>query len=145
VSQVHSGRRPVAKGPTIAAWIAAAWCAVIWVSALVAPAYSSETVHAGPQGEIRTESTRTLVEHEGGWILILLTLPLAITVVAALSSRTRLARWILIPTTAVLWLWILVTGFSVGLLYLPAGFAMFAALLMAVSNPPIRGDQPNIG
>jgi hypothetical protein len=135
----------VAKGPTIAAWIAVAWCAVISLVFLVAPAYTSESVSAGPGGPIRTQSTSTLVEHEGAQMLLVLAFPLFVTVAAALLARTRIARVVLVVSSAVLWLAIFVTGFSVGLLYLPAGLAMLAALVMAFSQTPIRGDHPNLG
>lgn len=99
--------------------LAIAWCAGMIVAGFKLPVYSS--------GE-------TAIGHEGLSVLPWIAAPtgLALAVWFALHAACRSGRtgWIVLADGVVLlvWLFVFVTGFSIGLAYVPAAVALLAAV-----------------
>ena len=96
-----------------------AWCAAMIVAGFTVPVYSS--------GE-------TAIGHEGLSVLPWIAAPagLALATWLALHAACRSGRtgWIVLADALVfvLWLFVFVTGFSIGLAYVPAAVALLAAI-----------------
>jgi hypothetical protein len=119
--------RTVAAAASVVLAIAAS---TVW---LVAPAYSSVTVRASATASARmTEVHRTLAA-VNGWRVVWF---LAIPVVAAGLGLAVRRRWALIPAATLLWLFVLATGFSIGLFYVPAAGAMIVAAALETTAKP---------
>ena len=111
-----------------ASLVLAAAASTVW---LVVPAYNSVTVSASTTAPARaTEIHRTLVAVYGWHVAWFLAIPVA---VAGLGLAVR-RPWALIPAATLLWLFVLATGFSIGLLYLPAAGAMIVAAVLATAE-----------
>ena len=103
---------------------ALAWVAFLWL--LLWP-YSyqgtSITQTAGePPGQI-TETHASLLAVNGFWVIIPLLIPVVITallLVVTLSSNRRAAKLTAWPMAAILLVFCVMSGFSIGMFYLPA-------------------------
>jgi hypothetical protein len=95
---------------------------------LVVPFVNSSAATQSSGGPLLVEErSMTLLESEGPGVLVVLAVPVLLT---ALPLVFR-PRWLGVVCTAVLGVLVVVTGFSIGLLYLPA----LVAALVAVSWP----------
>jgi FtsH-binding integral membrane protein len=68
------------------------------------------------------------VEVNGVRVLVILAIPVAITIAGWLVTIGRLPHALLPIACGLMWIWTLLTGFSVGLLYLPVDGALVVAL-----------------
>lgn len=140
------------RGTTIALAVAALWSMVLLVLALFAPAYgtastgSSEPVTGGPLSPddptVVTTSTLSLVEANGWWALVVVSVPLALTftVGGLLWTRTRPGRVAAWVVAVVLLGLCLLAAMSVGLFMVPAAVALLAACALQRREPgPLVG------
>jgi hypothetical protein len=79
-----------------------------------------------------TSSSRTLAAENGDWVLAFVALPVALTAVVFVSATgllplPRAAGW---TAVIVLLAGCLITGFSIGLLFVPAAFLALAAMAL---------------
>ncbi len=91
---------------------------------LLVPAYSGvrETHYAnGAHSHVTTRAT--MVQINGSWVLLPMLFPVLVAVVP-LIARTQAAR---VASTIVLFGFVVVAGFSIGLFYLPTALAMVVA------------------
>jgi hypothetical protein len=124
VTRLVPAAQAAALGLAVAASVAL--CLLPFVSAST----SSSTTSA--DGEVRsTESTATLLEDQGAGVLLVLAVPVLLTLLPLLVRPVAVAA----VCTAALGLLVVVTGFSIGLLYLPA-------LVAAVVAVGLRMDRP---
>jgi cytochrome bd-type quinol oxidase subunit 2 len=121
--------------------MAGLWCVVLLIAAATLPVYSGGYV--SPTGARSTSAT--LVDVNGAWALAVVALPLLpVVIVAAVLWRRRHAHrpgagpvaW---TTVCVLWLFAVVTGFSVGPFVLPA--VGLLALACAAANRTALPDS----
>jgi len=99
-----------------------------------APVYRSISCTADSNG---AESARcisgssTLVEENGTQVLVFLAIPVAIALLGLVSSvrPVRIPRFLEWTNVIVLLALVLLTGFSIGLLYLPAAILLLIAVL----------------
>jgi hypothetical protein len=122
-----------AFGARIAVGIAALWSVGLLVAALTVPVYERVTLTASGS----MESSATLVDENGGWVLMVVAIPLVVVagIALALERRRRVGRsgagpfaW---ATCVVLLLFCLITGFSIGLFVLPIALTLVAACALA--------------
>lgn len=109
---------------------ALALAAVIFLLAF--PAYSGarETVYAnGAHSHVTNRAT--MVQVNGDWVLLPMLFPVLVAAVPLLL-RTQPAR---IICTIVLFGFVIIAGFSIGLFYLPAALAMVVAACVAPLGP----------
>jgi hypothetical protein len=126
IPEVHSRSAMAAAGSFGLAVLAT----LVW---LFLPALTTGTTVWSTDGRSHSAVVRqTLVEAVGWQVVRFLAVPV---VVAGLGLAIR-RRWALIPAAAVLWLFVLVTGFSIGLFYLPAAVAMAAAAAISAAETP---------
>lgn len=112
----------------IASLVLAAAASTVW---LLAPAHNSVTVSASTTGPAQaTEIHRTLLAVYGWHVAWFLAIPVVVAAFALVARR----GWALIPAAALLWLFVLATGFSIGLLYVPAAGAMIVAALLETTD-----------
>ena len=111
-----------------ASLVLAAAASTVW---LVVPAYTAVTVSASTTAPARTtEIHQTLLAVNGWRVTWFLAIPVVIAAFAVAVRR----RWALIPAATLLWLFVLATGFSIGLLYLPAAGAMIVAAVLETTD-----------
>jgi hypothetical protein len=118
-------KRRTASRAAVFAVVAAA---LVWVAALVVPVYSGSS-------STGRSSRATLVDVNGPRVLVLLAIPIAIALIGLLAVTGRLPRSALPVACALMWMWTIITGFSVGLFYLPADVALIVAF---AAMPPRR-------
>ena len=96
--------------------------------------YVSGSVDSAGQVEVTSGST-TLVESEGAGVIALLAIPVVVfglaLAVASYPQRRRVWIWVASTTTV----GALVTGFSIGLFYLPAVALLWVAVALERSGP----------
>jgi hypothetical protein len=127
------------------AWAACAWTVVAVTVLLSAPlastvsvSSSSSTSSAGSPTELVTTTSRsTLLEHEGGGVVAVLLVPVAIALVGAHGAgpgarRRRLAAGWVLAIACVL------GAASVGIFFLPAPLALLAAGLKTRARCRVR-------
>jgi hypothetical protein len=130
-----------------------AWGAAVLAGGLWLPAVSmvTESCSTGPAAEcITRQRTQTLVESSGLEVLYWLAVPSIVSIVvsflviAALHYRSRLAlilAWIVI---GILWAISIVTGFSIGLWFMPSAFLLTVGLALTHSHASARPIAPTI-
>jgi hypothetical protein len=107
--------------------ILAAAAVVIAVALLIAPTGISETCTAASGGpEVCTQVTTSMLSGEGLWVLA----PLSVPALTCLLPAILPARWIGNLVAAALLVFCFLTGFSIGLFFLPVAVA---ALVLALS------------
>jgi len=109
------------------------------VFAVVVPAYTStgaegSTIAGGPPVTVVTStSSRTLVQVNGGWILILLAIPLLMVVaVAVLLPRHRRLAW---AVTVLVFGFVLAGAFTIGPFVYPVGLLLVVACALDYASP----------
>jgi hypothetical protein len=122
------------------------WSIGLIVAGLTLPAYdvttSSESTESITTNHISTQ-TETLVGENGAWVLIVLAVPLAATLLVAvlLTPRRRWTLWMACGVTGVLGLLNLLAMLTIGVLVLPVTAALVVACLCGlVSQRPT--EQP---
>ena len=98
------------------------------VIVLVAPSYSSVT-SSSDRGEI--VSTKTALEVNGPWLLLLLLAPIAI---AATPLFARGRAWVVlsIVSASLLWVFVILGSFTIGVLFAPAALLALVAACLPV-------------
>jgi len=98
------------------------------VIVLVAPSYSSVTSSSNG-GEVIT--TKTALEVNGPWLLLLLLVPIAI---AALPLFARGRAWVVlsIVSASLLWVFVILGSFTIGVLFAPAALLALVAACLPV-------------
>lgn len=125
-------------------------CAATWLGALVVPFYSGSSVSSSTRSSDGTLSSsivqgthhETLVQANGTRILIVLSIPLVIALVGLLGARGIIPRVGLVAAVVLIWLWTVITGFSVGLFYIPAAIALTVAVIASPQTP--RATRPRV-
>lgn len=124
--------------------IGAVLAAAAMLFIVFAPLQRTSSAMTGSDGVVVTSSTtQSLLQSQGGWVLVVAAFPVALTVLplfAGWSRRPRLFRSLLVGSTVVLGLFVLVSGFSIGLFYVPA----LIALVAAAAQRPDRGTPPGV-
>ena len=114
--------------------------------ALLGPTGSYSETESTPGGQVveRTGSTTLLGQirsgEEDAAIVFALAIPVLISLLPLLLARTRAREAAQIGSAALLLLFALVTGFSVGLFFLPSAAAMLAAVVVS-GNRADRGPS----
>jgi hypothetical protein len=118
--------------------VATALAAAGLVAAVIAAAglvfidtYSGETCFVEPGAPARCVSeSSTLIEENGSWVIGLLTVPIMLAagiLAATLLLLPKAVAWIL---AAVFLLGCLITGFSIGVFFLPAALLSLTAVIL---------------
>ena len=109
-----------------------------------ADVYSSTSCSTVPGGEMRCSQDvgRTLAEVNGGGVLWLLAVPIAFTVAIGALVAARAMRWLAWPLAVLFVLACLVSGFTIGMFFLPA--AALAVTAVAVDSGKRPGRIPAI-
>ena len=82
-------------------------------------------------GKIRRDET--LVKHQGWPVVTVLVIPvLGASLPFVAAPHGRRVRWMRMVSATFLSLFVLFTGFSIGLFYVPSAFAMIAAAALAM-------------
>lgn len=125
--------------------IAGALAAIAALVVLFAPLQRSVSGVAEVSGGSRSaeqtntsSSSQSLLESEGTGIIAIAAVPVFVTVLPLLAMRARsrhLFRRSVVAATMLIGLFVVATGFSIGLLYIPALAALVAAV---VTMPPAR-------
>jgi hypothetical protein len=116
------------------------WSIGLIVAGLTVPFYAV-TTSVGSAGSITTASnstqSATLVGENGGWVLLVLAVPLAATllVAALLMPRRRWTLWMACGITGVLALANLLAMLTIGALVLPVTAALAVACLCDMVTP----------
>ena len=128
----------------IPSWWAALGALVLAVAAdlflVLYPVYQGVSVTGSSSGVVTTSSeSATLITENGLWVLVPLCIPIvlaALGLIAAARSRRALA-WVL---GGVLLGFVVLSGFTIGLFYLPAAITLLlsAGLTGSSSKPPRR-------
>lgn len=125
---------------------AALWSVGLLVAATTVSVYQTETSSSTGSGSTESISSHgeTLVGENGTWVLIVLAVPLAATLLVALAllTRRRWALWIACAITATLALGNLVAMLTVGVFVLPVTAALVVACLCDVLSQPT--DQTRV-
>ena len=123
---------PWSRTTTIALAFAVAWSALLVAAAIVLPAYGTATKpasvdsSAGSTTTTATTGAATLVGVNGSGVLIIVSIPLAVSllVALALAGRRRRVGWVL---TALLGFFNLLAMLSIGIFILPTTLALVVA------------------
>ena len=83
-----------------------------------------------------SSDSATLIAENGAWVILLLCVPVALAVLGLVGAARRRRALVWVPA-AVLLVFVLLGGFSIGLLYLPAALA----LLVAAGLTEARGER----
>jgi len=119
--------RPVVLVKVALGLALAASLAIIFV-----PTGRGETISVDSTGSTEVvSSSRTLIEQGGIWVVALLTVPVVLCAVAltVAESESRRRWWVGLATTMTAGA--LVAAASIGLAYLPAAAALWAAVVVA--------------
>jgi hypothetical protein len=111
-----------------AALVAVVLCVLPVLAALGLPFYSSSS-SAGSSGHA------TLVDVNGKRVLVVLAFPVVITLLGFLFVRTPFARPMLVCAALLMWIGTVLTGFTIGFLYLPADIALVVAIAALPRRP----------
>ena len=125
----------------LASW--AVWaCAAVWSSGLVAFAYMpTYSTSVGTDGGAVSSGASSLVEVNGGDVLLVVAVPLAVTVLVGLAMLLRSRRGFLAiawALTAALAVFNLVAILSIGVLIVPVTAALVGACAAATAWPSTR-------
>lgn len=126
-------RNPRAR---VAALIALAWCVLVVGALLVLPlgTTTTTTTTASSDRSVSRVERHTLVDREGIAGLAATAIPLAVAAVGVAAVGRRRERGALVTTMVLLWVWVVLTGFSIGLFYLPAAVASCFAVAASRSS-----------
>lgn len=127
-------------------WAVVASLALAVVAAaylLLVPTYAAESTTAtlgrtGPGSSVSTRSETTLLEAEGWSVLIPLLIPVILSAAPLLLNETRYAAATRLVAAVLLLSFVVLTGFSIGLFYLPSAAAMLLAALWLIGSRPER-------
>lgn len=145
-------KRGKPRGPMFLCATSFAWGAILLSAGFWFPAISvaTESCSTGLAAECTAwEGTRTLVDVEGFDVLYWLAIPsmvslvVALLLLTALRRRSGLARslaWIVIGA---LWVVSAVTGFSVGLWFMPSAALLTVAVALTRSTLTSEADAPH--
>ena len=104
---------------------------------VLAPSYTERmcTVTAGGE-EVCISSSRSLAEENGDWVLAFVALPVTLTALVFVSATglLPLPRAIGWAAVFVLLAGCLITGFSIGLLFVPAALLALAAMILSTAR-----------
>jgi hypothetical protein len=111
----------------------------IAVVLLFAPTGTSETCTA-TSGEppVCTQASTSMLSHEGLWVLLPLALP-AIACLVPVRLRGNLAAWL---TAVALLVFCLLTGFTIGLYFMPVALIALVLALRGTAAPGQRSRVP---
>ena len=127
----------------VTALLLAAAAAVV---VLFAPLQTSTTVTFSTDGTTTHSTTRTLLADQGSAIAIFAMIPVVFVVVPTAAYAAR-ARRVFLPLAAgavvLLTVFVLLTGFSIGLLYGPALLALIAAFVVICAPHPASEMKPS--
>ena len=138
---------PMGRRAFVLTVVAVGWAAALFPVAFFAPLYGGESVSRGASGSnsgVKVMSTTsTLVEQNGLWVVVLVSLPVLAAVLAWFGLHLRCSRGsglgtlIAWATVGVLAAFSLVAAFSIGPLILP----VVLLLAVAAACTPV-GRQP---
>ena len=123
-----------ATSPAGRAALAAVLLAVgagLWLVFL--PSYQGVSETVSSSGAVtRSSDTATLIGENGSWVVFLLCVPVLLAALGSFATirESRVLAWVL---GAALCGFVLLTGFSIGLLYAPAAFALLLAAILTDS------------
>ncbi|MCY4575517.1 MAG: hypothetical protein OXC55_02775 [Chloroflexi bacterium] len=128
---------------TLPAWIAHLWAWGIGLFLALGPVYQGVSMSSTAPGE-RIETSSTLIEQNGLWVLWILLVPVLVSGVALVAihfaDAGHMRRRALLWTLALGFLGLcVITIISIGLLYLPMALALlFTAILNPSRQRPAR-------
>jgi hypothetical protein len=112
---------------------------VITVALLIAPLVATETCTATSGGpESCTQGTTSMLSEEGLWVLV----PLSVPVMACLLPVLLPARWTGQLVAAALLVFCFLSGFSIGLFFLPVAVAALVLAFSARDSPRRHSAAP---
>ena len=107
----------------------------------VIPVYASQSCTSSG-GETRcTSSSSTLLEETGPTLLLFLAIPILITVLGLVGTLVRwplFVRWL---NAGVFVFLCIITGFSIGLFYIPAALLLLVSVALGDGNDPVLGQS----
>ena len=106
---------------------------------MYAPLITTTNVTFSPDGTATRTSTRTLLEEQGTGIVVAAFAPVLVLLLPTVAYLSRARRAFLVSSAtavALLGMFVVLTGFSIGLLYVPALGALVAGVAVAVAAPP---------
>lgn len=127
------------RGATAAAATAVGMALAAFLILAVVPTVESTSAQVvvpdDPKTEpVRLERRRETLLAEGGWPrTAFLLAPAAISAVPLALARTRLGRPASVVAAVLTWLFVIATGFSIGLLYVPVAVALVVAAAIDAS------------
>jgi hypothetical protein len=139
VGRSASSRKQGWRGWRLAAVLACGgliWCAVVGVLIWVVPSGTSTTTSSDG---VATTGPGESFSSISGLGPVPLLIPVALVGVAVWASL-RLHRAVLIVATALLAVYCFLTGFSIGLAYVPAAVALVVACVVSAGPRRNRGD-----
>ena len=126
LDQVQPARRNTVGNALAMTALVLSVLAVVYL--LLVPVYSGVSISQDSTGMTGTATTSaTLIEVNGGFALLPVLFPVAICAGTLALRNTRIARAARAVAAVVLLAFSVVAGFSIGLFYLPAAFAMVVA------------------
>lgn len=128
------------KLPMICVSLAAAWTLLLFVSAATVPVYSGYSTTTTSDGSRSTTSTSaTLLQENGAWVLVLLSVPAVAVVLTAgllaIESRYRWAGWAAWGPTGLVGILALLGVMTIGIFVLPV------AVLLAIATVTVTIDR----
>jgi hypothetical protein len=125
----------------IALGFAIVWGVLLVAAAFVVPVGTSETAEATSSGVpgVVTTTTTTLVQSNGIWGAIVISIPLGFALLVAVALRQRrhvaavVVAWVL---TALVCVFTFLAMLSIGIFVLPLTMALVIACTMALVRPP---------
>jgi len=104
---------------------------------LVVPTYSglSESASATGGARVTTMMRGTLLQANGLWVLVPLSLPVVLTAAGLAARSSAQRRSVIGSAAALLTAFVLLAAFSIGLAYLPSAAALWLAALSAPQGP----------
>ena len=119
--------------------ILAAAAGVITVALLIGPTGTSETCTATSGGpEVCTQGTTSLLFNEGPWVLVPLGVPALACLLPAILPARRTGQLVAVT----LLVYCLLTGFSIGLFFLPVAVAALVLAFWSHGSPQRHGAAP---
>jgi hypothetical protein len=120
----------------IAAWIAVACCVAVVLIIGLAPIAESTSTSSSSNGVLVSKTTHeSLVDNEGTSVLLVLAIPLLFALVGAFAVRSR-RRVVITAATVLLWIWVVIASFTVGMFYIPAAIALTFAFAWSTESRP---------
>lgn len=108
-------------------------------SMIVLPAYTTVSVSesSDPSGGVRPvveETRQTLLEVNGPQVLVPLAVPVALAAVPLAFPRSRWRRVIQATAATLVSTFVVITGFSIGMAYLPSAVLLFVAAALGTGD-----------